>query len=379
MDRLPEELLEHIISYLDTPPPSQTQNPQEPSVASLFSTVCPLKSLMTVSRQWRRLVEPVLFKYLKVTVEDDLRLGALAFKSHKDRAVVDRYQLREWTNPVSDTIFIARFVSFDGDNVVIQQENGLGYMFPSHILNPVDTQYVQHVCRHAINRKSGLNTRHKAGGDNKAKAQQSGSFFDFLSRNMEERRYMFTSLVVHDKANTHRQNHVTDVKDRATLSNCAYVHTQLWTSLKAIPSIRRLVLLCSPYMTAQLLACHTNTDDLWSFDIPHQRVELLQNKLESRSDQGQRSVDYEKTAEGYPNSLLHMRHWDSFEYDEGSSLNAYGTYHYFEKVRDNPVELHHPSPHVRSLCLKHSVRKIFCSTRSLTNHKTVVRHFNADN
>ncbi len=70
LDYLPEEVLGIILTFLDNKPLSIKCARDEPSIASLESEAKPLKILSTVSHKWRRLVLPVLFKYVRLRLED---------------------------------------------------------------------------------------------------------------------------------------------------------------------------------------------------------------------------------------------------------------------------------------------------------------------
>lgn len=78
---LPEEVLVHIISFLDVDPPSKQRLRLEPTENIFDSNVCPLKHLSTTSRQLRRLTVPVLFKHVRLDFTPDegscLQLSAL--------------------------------------------------------------------------------------------------------------------------------------------------------------------------------------------------------------------------------------------------------------------------------------------------------------
>ncbi|TKA35562.1 hypothetical protein B0A54_13149 [Friedmanniomyces endolithicus] len=69
---LPEEVLLQIFTYLDSEPPSLRNLREEPSIQLFSSEIRPLKHVASVSRQWRRVVLPLLFIYAR------LRLGALS-------------------------------------------------------------------------------------------------------------------------------------------------------------------------------------------------------------------------------------------------------------------------------------------------------------
>ncbi|KAK8232242.1 hypothetical protein HDK77DRAFT_264726 [Phyllosticta capitalensis] len=66
MDALPDELRLHIISYLDCDPPSTTRFFDEPSQLFTCSESRNFKSLSLVSRAWRRVVIPFLFRHARI-------------------------------------------------------------------------------------------------------------------------------------------------------------------------------------------------------------------------------------------------------------------------------------------------------------------------
>lgn len=66
LDTLPEELKSLVISYLDLDPPSAHWCSQRPSSALADCNPKPLKNLSAVSKAWRRLVKPTLFRCIRM-------------------------------------------------------------------------------------------------------------------------------------------------------------------------------------------------------------------------------------------------------------------------------------------------------------------------
>ncbi|KAI4121953.1 MAG: hypothetical protein LQ347_006682 [Umbilicaria vellea] len=64
--KLPQELLDHIISYLDVEPPSLQTLRREPSITLTESDAQPLKNLSRTSRSLRRLTIVTLFKFARI-------------------------------------------------------------------------------------------------------------------------------------------------------------------------------------------------------------------------------------------------------------------------------------------------------------------------
>lgn len=82
--RLPDELSIEIVRLLDAKPPSQLKIIDEPSVELTCSTSRPLKALSCVSRKWRQLVLPVLFKYARLTLDiDEVESKAFTYLGNK--------------------------------------------------------------------------------------------------------------------------------------------------------------------------------------------------------------------------------------------------------------------------------------------------------
>lgn len=73
IERLPEELLIHLLNYLDAVPPSETKIREEPSLKLTTSDLCSLKNASLVSKQWRRLVLPSLFRHTRLRLDEPTR------------------------------------------------------------------------------------------------------------------------------------------------------------------------------------------------------------------------------------------------------------------------------------------------------------------
>ena len=69
IDSLPEELLLHIFELLDSPPPSIVKARWEPSLELTSSLEHVLKDISRVSKRWRRIVLPLLFKNARLCLD----------------------------------------------------------------------------------------------------------------------------------------------------------------------------------------------------------------------------------------------------------------------------------------------------------------------
>ena len=78
MDALPEELQLYIFEFLESRPPSELKSRQEPNLTLTASPQHPLKDISRVSKRWRRIVLPLLFKHacLRISIPALARLPA---------------------------------------------------------------------------------------------------------------------------------------------------------------------------------------------------------------------------------------------------------------------------------------------------------------
>lgn len=64
INTLPPELISHIFSFLDGPAPSDVRLRDQPSPTMLASPDAPLKLVSLVSKRWRAIILPVLFRHI---------------------------------------------------------------------------------------------------------------------------------------------------------------------------------------------------------------------------------------------------------------------------------------------------------------------------
>ncbi|KAJ6115506.1 hypothetical protein N7523_005923 [Penicillium sp. IBT 18751x] len=87
LERLPNELLDHIISYLATRPPSLTQFHQPPTRYGTQPQTRSLKHLALVSSRFLNLVRPQLFTCACLELEDELDFIAFIIRTSLNRYV----------------------------------------------------------------------------------------------------------------------------------------------------------------------------------------------------------------------------------------------------------------------------------------------------
>lgn len=69
MDRLPEELQLRILEHLHTIPPSERKARQEPKLDLTLAEEQPLKVASCLSKQWRRITLPLLFRHTCLRID----------------------------------------------------------------------------------------------------------------------------------------------------------------------------------------------------------------------------------------------------------------------------------------------------------------------
>ena len=69
IDQFPAELIVSIFEYLDPTAPSESRARHEPSLQITQSQYHPLKNVSTVSKRWRRIVLPLLFRHSRLRID----------------------------------------------------------------------------------------------------------------------------------------------------------------------------------------------------------------------------------------------------------------------------------------------------------------------
>ena len=316
---LPHELLEHVIFFLDVDPPSVAQNSQEPSLEGLFQSDPPLKCLSLVNKSWHRLTSPLIFRYLRMSVADLQSLAALEQDQIEQRKAkqaerIQTWQSRQWNSPSSNGRFTASMKALSSDGVLLVRPDGTETTLTYSDLSPGDEHYVSMMASHVRDQlrpplpRNMTDEAHRALRLSKFLQSREGGSMTVYSVGSYEKNF--------DVGGHH-----------------VWQRARIWDLTKKYFNPSRLVLICQPELLAKLVHCYTNTTDEWSFHIPYQRVELAQyvpGTVDMGDQRAKNYADAAKEADGF--GLLHSRYWQSFEYDEGSCLNVYGTYHYFEKV-----------------------------------------------
>ncbi|KAI9711640.1 MAG: hypothetical protein M1828_001900 [Chrysothrix sp. TS-e1954] len=237
LDNLPEELLQQIVDNLKSPPPSFC-DVAEPSARLFKNDYTPLKSLSSVSRDWRYRVFPILFTHLKVDA------GSL---------------LERWLAANMDGI---------GRTTIRDTSDSI-------------KPYLGH-----------------------------GSLSIRNAGAVVESMCVFVDAEMPDLLNDlgHTGNSV--------------VAPAFWGAMLHYFDPKSIVIVAPPAECAFLISTTSDMSHLWSFDIPYQRVEL-------RRDQSNDART--RNAPRLLTSILEQFRCAYLEFDEGSFVDAYRHYHYFEK------------------------------------------------
>lgn len=87
MERLPEELQLRILEHFDASPSSELKARQEPSLDLTKSAMQPLKNVACLSKRWRRIALPLLFKHACLRVDHAVRQSWLDCCLHDETAL----------------------------------------------------------------------------------------------------------------------------------------------------------------------------------------------------------------------------------------------------------------------------------------------------
>lgn len=121
MDDLPEELQLYTFEFLDNPPPSELKVRHEPSLNLAKSAQHDLKNISYVSKRWRRIVLPLLFKHACLRLDINPRQEweqCEACGKRPGRRQCHRYHA-EMLAAMNKFVASVNIVSFSpGDNVV---------------------------------------------------------------------------------------------------------------------------------------------------------------------------------------------------------------------------------------------------------------------
>ncbi|KAL2353601.1 hypothetical protein BJ546DRAFT_103675 [Cryomyces antarcticus] len=344
LNELPDELLLQVIDYLDAEPPSFSRLTQEPNLNLTVSGDCPLKALSTVSKVWRNLVLPVLFKHVRLC--DSLR-NASTWLNHGAEAVLDFGV--DWSMlPRRTTMWVQAKLSASTDNDTRKCLELLEFPKPTdmrkgfpHSLGKIQCQKEDESAIQYDFQSLGLYGARFLYHWLPAFQFQISLFLCFVARcNLSLR---IESLVVTTNERSPGSSMVDassgrDAKCRSILGEC---HDAWYRLLSAI-SPTQIIVVAPPTSLGSLISGLVEDGDAWAFS--DMRLHLLELRCARQSTHVCDSAPQPfhlsggqiKEPHAYPrpnaSGLLQMRDWSHLALNEGSFLKAYSTYEYHLKT-----------------------------------------------
>ncbi|KAH8896510.1 hypothetical protein GQ53DRAFT_743653 [Thozetella sp. PMI_491] len=312
IDSLPTELLAQIFSYLTEPPPSTSRLHDQPEPHLLRSEHQDLKNLSLVSRRWRAISLPVLFRHVQWSFDRwDLLAVEPAQESDPVAALPPLAFLR-----AND---LGRHV----ESLTLMVSDSLQGMWRLAEAGSSPDAPTFSSARSAMGSTSGSSSRH-------------GDLFDNRSDQGEETRHP-------------------DIATRAATYN--EQNNWVWEMLFGLMDPRQLNIIASPRILASLLSRMLFLGDSWSFK---DQCHVLSISRESGKGSARATVeralesapagDSSDSAPGLrqrastekvqcnnrgmkrvPCNLFTIRPWTSILLNEGSSTRVYKTYEFFLK------------------------------------------------
>ncbi|GAB7322045.1 hypothetical protein MBLNU13_g03093t1 [Cladosporium sp. NU13] len=316
LSSLPEELQLLILDFLDSPPPSATRLRQEPSLALTDNEDQTLKRISLVSKRWRRLVLPTLFKYARLRLDRPPRI--------------------EWnTCPVCNESVLA---------------TGKGRMAQPHELVHVDQCHVDMVSAAARRDSNSISERLCADlpiESGEAPALQPSTTYPWIQRfyhamldflgflqdndiaNMIESFVLYTGQML--EAKLHRFPHEAADEDWRFPASAAF-----WAHLLTAIDPYTITIVAPPLDLACLTNCAVDTFGDWAFGEMDYHVLTLQQAKRGHTSTGAPAyASLRSIPASYPSiaasSVLNLRPWTHLGLNEGPFLKAYGTYEFFER------------------------------------------------
>lgn len=288
MDKLPDELCLQIVECIDVDPPSVVNFAKEPKFGLTFSDCAPLKTLSTLTRQWRRIALPALFRFCRLHLGDETEWAVL------DGLLLHRLETNEKKlNPRERRIAAKLRDCLYGNR---QKEEDIVQILPNDFV-------LQTATRQWLPRFS----------------ESQDEFVRFIIEH--NFRNVVESLTIYTLLESEPNPHLGWPNLASRFSR------HFWVKIFAAVDPARLVIAAPPATVATLSGSSVDTTDGWLFDMRIHYLELV------------RPADYNNVQHNntclrlrHPGaSLIFMRPWIHLSYNEGSSVPVYGTYEHFSK------------------------------------------------
>ncbi|KAI4906550.1 hypothetical protein J4E90_010444 [Alternaria incomplexa] len=303
MQSLPNELLAQIALHLADQAPSITKFHHEPSSQLTDSDSKPLKTISLVSRRWRKVVLPILFRYARIALDKE------ALWVPMDARLVDSMQgeLSKLSNH--------EFMIYTKLRSKFKSTSGSAF-------KPAMDDVLIQLCR-------------IQDGDEHLKATLRAAWIPHLSKDFDR----FTQFVTQNDLKRHIKSLVVHTDQEYNLWHVSTAHdhmlssvTDIWTKTFSCLDPTRIVVAAPPKTMAALVDSAVGTNDNWAFEMKMHYIELLQkeppNEKTSNSETRYSSCQ-----------LLRQRPWHHLGYNEGSSITVYSTYEFHLMVPPRILEL----------------------------------------
>jgi len=270
---LPVEILLHILNYLggNNVPISQALSGEVPSeqlFPARYSNEHALKAFSRVCRSWRRIVFPMLFKYVKVNIDDviwcdeDMLENDGHYSERNHRYQKDDLRMIEL---VEATQF------WDGGLFAWARDKGLANI-TSRILLYAEPRYIHDHREYA-----------------RWRPEETADVLSFTARTASMRTKRYTWLL---------------------------------QRLFCLFDPASILLAACPYRLATIMNQPIYMKDAWAFNMKYQTVELKMSKASFDQRYQYALCPAQRIEES---DLMEMQAWDEIEYHGGSCLNVYGT------------------------------------------------------
>ena len=294
IDSLPEELLLNILELLDRPPPSQLNSRKEPSLEVTSSVQRDYKNISVVSKRWRRISLPLLFKHTRLSLSEDI------------------------SGPSSKANLSQKLSSDEITPKATSSSNG-----------PWDYEQSNHAqaYQQVASTRSTLNLH------------ELQNFLEFLRfNNLINLVQTFVLLASHDSEyNTHLGECDSENRypHRETHSANKYrVSATFWQMLFSSISPIRVIIVASPSNMGRLTNCAIDMRGDWAFsDMDYHILELgVDSTVTTTLSRTLYKRDADCIPYGFPGiakaSVLYHKPWTEICLNEGSFLRAYATYEF---------------------------------------------------
>lgn len=317
LNSLPEELQLLILEFLDSSPPSSSRLRQEPCLALTDSEDRTLKSLSLVSKRWRRLSLPTLFRYARLRLDKPPPAHWNACPACNESAVatgkddtpgrlglgdIDQYHVDMVSASRLQRVVDLKFGQTEAE--IYEGSRSAATALPSTTLTWISRFY------HAAL-----------------------AFIEFLQDNdlttTVDNFVLYTDRML--EAKLHRFPHEAADKDWRFPASAAF-----WAHLLAVIDPSTITILAPPLDLACLTNCAVDTFGDWAFgEMDFHILTLRQTKLGHVTTEMPTYASLRSMPTSYPSiatsSVLNLRPWSHLGLNEGPFLTAYGTYEFFER------------------------------------------------